>query len=247
MSITKPFYRIARVQRDSRDLYYVLDHRYAPDRYSLCHAYWIIQNDSSRLFEYIAPCDKNRTTHSHRTYELLLRACTEFETNCKAILAANGYSKTANLTIKDYSAIDQAMCLSRYKVLLRTWSPLPLVIEPFANWANGHSLTWYQAYNASKHDRNVHFRKANLENTIRAIAGLLCVLFGQFSIQTASLYRECMSYQTDADPMYGKLMGLDGLIFDVAPYMAWKESESYELNWDQLSKTPDPFQQFAFT
>lgn len=107
--IEKPFFRIARSQLNgSYDWEYMLDPRYASDRSMLCRAYHLIESDIKKLFEYIEPCDLNKTCFSHRTFELLLRTCTEVETNCKQILWANGYSKRDHLKMDlDYWKINR--------------------------------------------------------------------------------------------------------------------------------------------
>ena len=62
-----------------------------------------ILRDLNALYDYIEPSDDNLGVFSHRIYELLLRAATEFEANCKGILKAKGYSKPENeWYVKDY-------------------------------------------------------------------------------------------------------------------------------------------------
>ena len=125
---------------DKKFFPYSLDPRYCPERTSLCRAYKILEQDLETLFEYIEPCEANNTTHSHRTFELMLRASTEFEANCKGILLANGYrptkkDRTPRLSdtwnINDYWRINNAIKLSDYKVILKAWHPNPLQLEPF--------------------------------------------------------------------------------------------------------------------
>ncbi|AFY57118.1 hypothetical protein Riv7116_4702 [Rivularia sp. PCC 7116] len=155
MLLTKPYYRIARGLIYQEDINpYILDSRYCKERSSLCRAYKILQKDLETLFEYIEPCDSNKATYSHRTFELVLRICTEFEANCKGILIANGYKKSPKqLNICDYYKINYAAKLSDYEVLLRTWHPNPLKLQPFNEWQGGtyQPLSWYQSYNEAKH------------------------------------------------------------------------------------------------
>jgi hypothetical protein len=97
MSLAKPYFRIWRegentVFDDEMWCPYISDPRYCQERTSLCRAYKMLERDLEHLFEYIEPCDANNSTYSHRTFELMLRASTEFEANCKGILLANGYS-----------------------------------------------------------------------------------------------------------------------------------------------------------
>ena len=48
--------------------------------------------DLNEIFDFVEPSNDNTSVYSHRIYELLLRAATEFESNCKGILKANGYT-----------------------------------------------------------------------------------------------------------------------------------------------------------
>ncbi len=129
----------------------------APQNY--IRAFELIQKDLIALFEAIEPADQNLQAYSFRTHELLMRTCIELEANFKAILAANTYSKTGNLNIADYFKIDKSHYLSEYEVKLPYWTGNRSTWKPFESWrinaaaASPHSLGWYQAYNAAKHDR----------------------------------------------------------------------------------------------
>ena len=249
MSLTKPYFRIARgiTYDDEENLFtpYVLDARYCKERSALCHAYKILQKDLETLFEYIEPCDSNKFAYSHRTFELMLRICTEFEANCKGILVANHYNKDPkNFNIKDYWKLNSATKLSDYKLLLRTWYPSSLELRPFAQWQNTtyQPLVWYQAYNDAKHNRDTKFNRSNLENTIQALAALLCVLYAQFNIHTTHLYRPPQELYSENSLGMG---GLEGSIFDISP-PTWSALECYDFEWKVLKHTPKPFEKWQF-
>jgi hypothetical protein len=173
-----------------------------------------------------------------------LRICTEFEANCKGILAANNYHNSNNLNIKDYWKINIATKLSDYRLLLKTWHPNPLELRPFAQWqhANYRPLSWYQAYNDAKHNRDTKFHRSNLECTIQALAGLLCILYAQFHAHTTHLYRPPQEmYSRDSFGMEG----LNGSIFDISPPI-WSELESYNFEWEVLKHDTAPFDKYTF-
>ena len=247
MLLTKPYYRIARelIYQDVINPY-ILDSRYCKECSSLCRAYKIIQKDLETLFEYIEPCDSNKATYSHRTFELMLRICTEFEANCKGILIANGYNKSPKqLKICDYYKITYAAKLSDYEVLLRTWHPNPLKLQPFNEWQGGtyQPLSWYQSYNEAKHNRDTKFYKSNLENTIQALAGLLCILYAQFHCHTTHIYRP--AHEIYSEDAFG-MTGLEGSIFDIST-PKWSTSESYNnIDWSTLKTTSEPYEKFQF-
>lgn len=86
--IFTPYYRIYRKNHCGNDEY-VLDNRYADDADLLYRAYQMLEQDLREFFQYVEPSDEHEKVFSLRAYGLLLRAATEFETNCKRILAKN--------------------------------------------------------------------------------------------------------------------------------------------------------------
>lgn len=265
MFLKKPYFRIWRNgegdtvwPEDDELLPYILDPRYCQERTSLCRAYKMLEQDLEILFEYIEPCDANKLTHSHRTFELMLRACTEFEANCKGILKANGYNPTKRdkarriiarssdeWNINDYWKVNKVIKLSDYKVNLQSWYPSPLQLQPFRNWhgvTSGQRLNWYQAYNEAKHNRDTKFERSNFENTIEAIAGLLCVLFAQFNMHTTSPSRPATTLYVDPS---GGMLPLEGSMFDITP-STWTPAESYDFDWRTLKLDPNPYEKFSF-
>lgn len=249
MPLTKPFFRIARFSESTayhgdRFLPYVADPRYCQERSSLCRAYQILQKDLERLFEYIEPCDSNKQVYSHRTFELLLRAATELEANCKGILRANDYSSKSSLNMEDYWKINRAAKLCEYKVRLGFWSPEPLTLQPFGEWKESiyKPLKWYQAYNAAKHNRDTAFHQSNLENTVQAVAGLLCILFAQFNIYSTHPYRSPSWFYIGGED---DMKGMDNSIFDIADPV-WDESESYNFDWNTLKSSSSPYEKYSF-
>ncbi|MEI6369543.1 MAG: hypothetical protein WCO49_07490 [Nostocales cyanobacterium ELA608] len=265
MTLDKPYYRIMRPYysvmpsfegddydyQEDEDNYdddyynYMLDNRYCSERSSLCRAYRIIQDDLEKLFDYIEPCNKNKKAYSHRTFELLLRGATEVEANCKGILKANGYTiipPDRKMNITDYHKVEQATKLSEYEVRLKCWHPNPLVLKPFDNWRDTHSLSWYQAYNDAKHNRDTNFHKSCLLNTVTCIAGLFCLLYSQFEYQFVNPYQITTTNTKDKEGM----MGFNGVIFTIKPPQTWTNSEKYKFNWESLSGSSSPYNQFRF-
>jgi len=239
MAINKPYYRIMRVC-DGAPTDYIYCKTYADDRYSLIHAFKIIEKDLKNLFEFIEPSEKNEEVFSHRLYELFLRCATEFETNCKQILLANGYPD-GNMNITDYYKINNANKLSDYEVRLNIWHPEPKIIKPFDKWNSGHSLAWYQDYNDVKHDRSRKFELANLSNVLKASASLLAVLFSQFETEVFDAYSDSYHHSTDDGFYY-----IDNNIFMVKPYSAWSEEESYSFSSGDIRESTDFFQEYPF-
>lgn len=245
MGIDKPYYRIIRVTKDTGFCDWVSDERYSDDRYELCHAYKIIEQDLKKLFEYINPSDSNRKTYSHRLFDLFLRSSTEFENNCKKILRANGYTKRrgARWDINDYKRLDSANRISQYKIKLNVWYPKPKIIQPLKSWGSkGKSLKWYQDYNKVKHNRHSMFSLANLDNVLNATASVFCVLFSQFHVCAFNPYRTQESYGGEE----GGYISTDYSLFSIKPFENWKKREEYNFDWRNLKSTKKPFNQYPF-
>jgi hypothetical protein len=178
------------------DWAYIHDTDYAKNAEHYVRAFILIQNDLQAIFEYVEPSDECRTAFSYRMHALLMRTCVELEANFKAILKENTFTPPAkrSLNIGDYRKVDATHHLSSYEVMLPIWSGAPRILKPFDPWKparglrnpGGISLPWYQAYNASKHDRQDEFKKANLENLVTAVAGLLVLISSQFQNQDFS-------------------------------------------------------------
>ncbi len=220
---------------------YMLDRKYAEDRFSLCQAYRIIEDDLKKILEFIEPSDKNKKAYSHRIYELFLRCSTEFETNCKRILFANGYVKN-KLNIKDYYKINKATSLSKYQVKMSLWHPKEKILRPLGEWSNGHSLKWYQAYNCVKHDRYKNFALANLWNVVNATAGGFAILFSQFDVYTFGPYNDQEESTESEDDGF---VYTENSLFSIKP-CKWQKKEQYSFDWNQLKDRKQPFQQYPF-
>lgn len=238
--INKPYYRIYR-GKQKYDAY-ILDSRYADNRYLLCRAYKLIEEDLLKLFQYIEPSNRNSNVFSQRTYELLLRACTEFETNCKKILLANGYKRSdgKNLDMDDYKKIERATKLSQYEVKLNIWHPKSKIFQPLLSWGNKKSLDWYKDYNDVKHDRFKEFQKAKLVNVINAVSAVWATLYAQFSYYASDPYNESSSSDTDNDGFEYS----HNTLFSIKPFKDWPMEETYNFRWPISSNKP--FQRFSF-
>ena len=163
------------------------------EKINIYNSFRLLHEDYERIFEYIEPHDDNINTYSHRNYELLLRAATEFENICKQILSNKGYQKQSNeMNITDYRTIlsyQEYEILQKSSVQISVWTPSDRNIEPFKDWYSSGKLFWYQQYNEVKHNRESMFRLASLENLTLAMCSfvLLCnAMYGQnfFTIAT---------------------------------------------------------------
>jgi hypothetical protein len=187
----------------------------------------LLQHDLRRLFEYIEPTDRNACTHSLRVHEILLRACIEVEANCKAILLENGYQKK-QMTMKDYRKIEKSHRLSAFKVKAPFWRGAS-VRRPFESFG-AVTPAWYKAYNATKHDRHIHFKQANLQNAIDAVAGVQVLLCAQFVLHEFDPVSFPLRGEHDSELFFPA----QGSFFMVRFPDDWPEEEKYDLaDWEK--------------
>lgn len=133
----------------------------------------LLVGDFLRVCEYIEPTDANLDVYSHRLYELLLRACIEFESIAKAALGPE--SKADNIT--GYAALADVAPGIRTPVQLLMWRPRAVDVSPLQNWGpQAHQLAWYRAYNDVKHNRAGEFPSASLRHVRDALAAIFAVL-----------------------------------------------------------------------
>jgi hypothetical protein len=260
MSYSKPFHRIYRnlVPRSNSGYSswaFIVDKDYAVNPHHYTRAFFILQTDIINLFEYIEPSDINLQTYSYKIHELLIRTCIEVEANFKAILRENIYTpvfKTGNKTgqprteeywkIGDYLKVNRTHHLQDYVVGFPFWRGERCKVQPFFNWEK-QPLSWYQAYNECKHDRDRKFEKANFENLINAFAALFVLLSAQFNCENFSTGGQMMAISTDR--YFDGEFGIGGYLKIEFP-SNWKESEVYDFDWSELKKEEIRFQKFDY-
>lgn len=254
MAVGKPYYLTVRQfasgnyagnQQDG----YILHSSYSTTPQNYLRAFEILQKDLIALFESVEPADRNLQTYSFRTHELLMRACMELEANFKAILKANTYSKNpSKLNIADYFKIDKSHFLSDYEVKLPYWTGNRSVWKPFESWRTNvtttspHKLTWYQAYNAAKHDRAGALVQANLENLLCAITGLEVVLSAQYYVHDFGPINYLIrpNYSDGFEPALGGY-------FSIKFPQNMPQTERYDFAWSVLQQQgAQAFQKFDY-
>ncbi|AOS39377.1 hypothetical protein A0U95_11555 [Pseudomonas brassicacearum] len=254
MAITKPYRRTCRQFTDGSyseggRWMYLLHKRYATDPRHYVRAFLLLQEDVLNLFAYVEPSDKNIETYSHRIQQLLMIACVEVEANLTAIFLDNEYAAAqGNLTMQQYRLIDFSHRLSSYEIRVPTWQGSMGVRKPFHGWSRGAPLPWYQAYNKSKHNRHENFKLATFDALIDAFCGLSALLAAQFHDEdyspggkTLGLEGACYTYDGD-DGMEPAIGGLLRVSFP----SDWPQEQRYEFNWEQISASEDPFQNFDY-
>lgn len=133
--------------------------------------YLALESDIERVARYIEFDESNYGTHSIELAHLLLAASSEVDVVMKELcnlLSPQSKAETINgyrVVIKEHlpPIIEQKVVSDRYGLNLSPWS----------NWKNDNNPDWWQSYNKVKHERSIHFSKANLKNVLNSVAGLL--------------------------------------------------------------------------
>lgn len=222
---------------------YIKHPKYADSPEHYIRAFLLLQKDLFELFDSVEPADTNSPCFSYRIHSLLLRACVEVEANCKAILTENDYSTSGNLNMSHYRKIDASHRLSSYLIKVPQWHGDRSVRQPFKGWRQQQSLPWYQAYNATKHDRHSAFEQATFDNLIDAACGLFALLSSQF-------LREDFSPGPDFLALGGPIDGWEtgiGDFFQAKFPDDWPQNMRYNFSWPKLQNEPNPFDVFDYS
>lgn len=267
--ITKPYHRNCRAIKDGPNSgyssrAYISDPEYAEDAVHYTRALILIQNDLASIFEYLEPSEESQTAYSYRIHALLMRTCVEIEANFKAIFRENIFSASLEkLSMEDYKKVEVTHHLSSYEVMLPIWNISSersaseiRIFKPFGPWESvretqgpknlaNESLDWYQAYNASKHNRHADFKKANLENLVLAVAGLVVLVASQFKDESFSGGRSLLAI--DGGGYYPMEPALGNLFMIKYPGSDdWEEDELYDFDWSELKKEENRFEKINY-
>ena len=144
----------------------------------------ILVEKLDELLLFIEPSTDGLNSYSHKTRELLILACTEVENQWRALLNLAGYqpNNKQGFTTEDYVKILPVSFINEYQIDLKNYKTI-LSSNPFQGWNSSNptkSLTWYDAYNKTKHSRDRDFSCANLKYTIDAVAANLIMYFTRF-------------------------------------------------------------------
>lgn len=259
MPLNKPFRRIYRPVKD-RDYGYLRDNLYAENRLQLSRAYLNIERKLKDIFDYIEPAECNLSVFSFELYSLMLRACTEVELNCKAIMEANGVEKD-HFSMNEYVKLEKSSKLSQYTIKykhLRCRSNNRVsyniyILRPFEQFGTYWNATqrdgispspkWYLEYNDVKHNREQNFELATLDNCMNAVAAILVLLYSQFGSDCMETNKKGLCWEILEE--YYQPPFLADVIFELQSPV-WTENDCYDFDWKSLKIQDEPFDIFHF-
>ena len=249
IGIKRPFHRICRPHQDGTYTYggqskYIRHPKYATSPEHYIRAFLLIQKDLTRIFDYVEPADENLNTYSYRIHELFMRTCIEVEANFKAIFSDNGYlKKSKKHNITTYKKINASHNLRAYFVKVPYWHGTKNIRQPFLDWDKNDSLKWYRAYNSAKHDRYISFKKANLNNLIDAVCGLVALLSAQFNFYDFAPSDDLLSVGGPNDGMESAI----GNYFRIKYPIDWALEDSYNFHWEKIRDYKNPFVNYDYS
>lgn len=142
----------------------------------------LLLEDLSVIFQTIEPTEHNMNCYGHKIRNLIILACTEFDSMCKNILVANDYPTRKMYKTDDYIKLKTPLKLDQYEIEFMRHPEIGARTS-FSTWESDkptQSLKWYDAYNQIKHDRINNYKQATLENAIDSISAIVILLLAQF-------------------------------------------------------------------
>jgi hypothetical protein len=130
-----------------------------------------IESDLGRLSRYIEFANDNLDTYSIELAHIFLSASSEIDVIMKQLCLLIDPSQTTG-NINEYKAVIKSK-LADFIVEQISINRFELSSKPWENWNGSANPDWWKSYNNVKHERNNHFKEANLKNTINAVGALL--------------------------------------------------------------------------
>lgn len=131
-----------------------------------------LDDDLHQLSRFVEPSQANFATYSIELARMLMIATQECDVLLKAICRNLGHDK-ANKEPHYRKIIPELLpSFSTTRIYIQ---PFNYTLVPFVSWQTDDTPRWWTANNKVKHHRQDHFERANVENVLHAIAGLLTV------------------------------------------------------------------------
>ena len=142
------------------------------------HPHWYyfaaLSDDLEKTVRFVEPTPDNFKTYSVEFARLYLAIGSEIDVVAKLLCNAvdpnaklGGINTYRDVILKGFPQVpDVELTATRSEVSLVPWK----------DWSAGTNPSWWACYNGVKHERDTHFRDANLENTLNALAGLMVLV-----------------------------------------------------------------------
>ncbi|MDR6827196.1 hypothetical protein J2X48_000914 [Bosea sp. BE271] len=176
-----------------------------------------------QVFQTVHPALDNMLCFGNVLRNILILSCTECEAQWRGVLSENSYI-TSRSNTEDYVKLLPAMRLNEYSVRLRRYPGLN-PISPFKDWDAAmptKSISWYDAYNAVKHDREGSFHRASVDAALQSVAAVWILIAAQFGLNGTRGVNDLTRY------------------FDLVSAPLWPISEVYTYGYDGFTEQAGP-------
>ena len=134
--------------------------------------------DAAEISRFIEFSKANYKTYSLELARLLMAAAAEVDVIAKiACLKVDTSSKAKNIGQYHAALVSARPNLRKYPIEIKRFG---LSLKPWSTWTSAMAPLWWTACNKTKHQRNTHFKEANLKNALNAVAGLHVMLLYAF-------------------------------------------------------------------
>jgi hypothetical protein len=135
-----------------------------------------LEQDLANSSRYIEFTTENFSVFSIELAHLLLASSSEVDVVLRALCQLKNPTKDHG-NINDYKETIRLHCAEFIEERCYVHR-FGLELTPWVNWRGENNPDWWRSYNNVKHQRDEHFREANLKNTLNSVAGLeLTILY----------------------------------------------------------------------
>jgi hypothetical protein len=154
--------------------------------------YWnyflALEDDVKKIGRFIEVNEDNLQVYSIELARILLSASSEVDVLLKQLCFylddsktpkdINAYKKIIKEKLPEF--INEPVFVYRYG----------FQINPWGDWNKGDNPDWWSSHNKVKHLRHIHFNKANVENVLKAMSGLLICVAYYYKFKFQEDYKE---------------------------------------------------------
>ncbi len=145
------------------------------------HYFILLEDEIVKISRFIEISEDNYAVYSIELTKLFLSICSEVD------VAAKLLCKEADISLFNIETGDRNPTMETYRTVIRTKFPqfheanvrIPFYNLSFIPWQafnDNTSPEWWKQYNGVKHERNLNFKNANLENVLFSMSGLMVLL-----------------------------------------------------------------------
>jgi len=162
-----------------------------------------LESDVLTLSRYVEFSAKNWKAYSLEMAHIFLAASSEVDVVAKILCnRVTGSNKEDNINEYRKTLDPHYTNIRRFKLTMPRYG---LQFTPWTNWRRQRNPDWWTAHNKVKHERNLHFEKANLQNVLNAVAGLHVLVLYLYAeeARNAELTPPSMLFMPDAEFLQG--------------------------------------------